>query len=210
MPKMWLSFDLRFRCRSHVHQFVANFTPILKDANSSAVPRIVWSPKNVTAVIGANITFLCRIESQTEPPTELSWLKNGRPLDATQLAQASGMTVRLSDNETVSSLSLNAIDPTDDGLYECRAHNSLGQDISSAAALTVLSKPLITCYSHRWHQNHRIYINEWPMTALKAYRLPEDSWHELWLEWWPLVWAKLRPSEWLIGHNGDTSLNRIN
>ena len=94
-------------------------------------------------MVGHNISFLCQIETQTEPPVEFSWLKNGRLLDETRVEQTGQTTVRMTDNDTIGSLALNNIRESDDGLYECMATNHLGYDISSAASLTVESKPLI-------------------------------------------------------------------
>ena len=106
------------------------------------MPRIVWAPENVSAVIGHNI-FLCHIESQSELPVEFSWLKDGQLLEHTGLKQTGLTTVRMAYNDTIGSLALNNIQQTDDGLYQCIATNHLGYDTSLSASLTVESKSLI-------------------------------------------------------------------
>ncbi len=101
------------------------------------MPKIISGPKNTTAAVGQNLSFLCITDTDTDSAIRISWQRNGRSLHHSRQGQAN---VRMQDNGTVGTLYLDNIGEADDGLYQCIARNDLGVHFSSPARLLVESE----------------------------------------------------------------------
>ena len=118
---------------STFHVVVANSvaTVISLDATltvnpAPAKPVIITPPASQTVSIGTPVIFTV-VATGTPAPT-YQWYKNGSPITSA----------------TSSSYTIASVVPADAGNYAASATNGLGSDISSAAALTVNTPPVVT------------------------------------------------------------------
>ncbi|XP_069861249.1 hemicentin-2 [Dipodomys merriami] len=79
-------------------------------------PSILEEEVNVSVVVNQSVALEC--QSRTEPPPELSWRKDGRPLEPRP-------GLRLSQDKTL--LEVGRAEPGDAGLYTCEALNQAGR-----------------------------------------------------------------------------------
>ncbi|NWZ84150.1 VGFR4 factor, partial [Poecile atricapillus] len=86
---------------------------------AKAAPFVIQNLTDMEVNISGKILLECRVSGTPEP--RVSWRKNGYPISA-----ASGISM---ENNT---LVIERVKKDDEGLYECRASNDLGQDSTSA------------------------------------------------------------------------------
>ncbi|XP_035291447.1 hemicentin-1 [Anguilla anguilla] len=90
-------------------------------------------PSEISASVGEELTMECRVTGTPKP--QLSWLKNGAPLDTTDM-----QNLHLSPDG--GALTLLGLRPTDSGTYTCLAVSPAGQE-SKIYTLSVLVPPSI-------------------------------------------------------------------
>ncbi|KAJ7415745.1 Vascular endothelial growth factor receptor kdr-like protein [Pitangus sulphuratus] len=86
---------------------------------AKAAPFVIQNLTDLEVNISGKILLECRVSGTPEP--QVTWRKNGYPISA-----ASGISM---ENNT---LVIERVKKDDEGLYECRASNELGQDSTSA------------------------------------------------------------------------------
>ncbi|XP_031979494.1 vascular endothelial growth factor receptor kdr-like isoform X2 [Corvus moneduloides] len=84
-----------------------------------AAPYVIQNLTDLEVNISGKILLECKVSGTPEP--QVTWRKNGYPISA-----ASGISM---ENNT---LVIERVKKDDEGLYECRASNDLGQDSTSA------------------------------------------------------------------------------
>jgi len=114
------------------------------------MPQFIRHPESKTIMLGNTAQFFC-IQDTSLPPAEVSWLKDGTPL---QVSSSSSSRLSVQSQElshdmgrVSSSLAISPVMISDEGSYSCRAVNPLLPDspvLSNEASLTVQSKYL-TC-----------------------------------------------------------------
>ncbi|XP_027749614.1 vascular endothelial growth factor receptor kdr-like isoform X1 [Empidonax traillii] len=110
-----------YRCRA---QNQHNSTDTLEQhtqllVRAKAAPFVIQNLTDLEVNISGKILLECRVSGTPEP--QVTWRKNGYPISA-----ASGISM---ENNT---LVIERVKKDDEGLYECRASNELGQDSTSA------------------------------------------------------------------------------
>ncbi|KAJ8413768.1 hypothetical protein AAFF_G00063660 [Aldrovandia affinis] len=90
-------------------------------------------PSEISAVVGEELTMECRVMGTPKP--QLSWLKNGAPLDTTN-------TQNLHLSPDGGTLRLLGLRPSDSGTYTCLAVSPAGQE-SKMYTVSVLVPPSI-------------------------------------------------------------------
>uniref|UniRef100_A0A803WDZ5 receptor protein-tyrosine kinase n=1 Tax=Ficedula albicollis TaxID=59894 RepID=A0A803WDZ5_FICAL len=86
---------------------------------AKAAPLVIQNLTDLEVNISGKILLECKVSGTPEP--QVTWRKNGYPISA-----ASGISM---ENNT---LVIERVKKDDEGLYECRASNDLGQDSTSA------------------------------------------------------------------------------
>ncbi|XP_027518081.1 vascular endothelial growth factor receptor kdr-like isoform X2 [Corapipo altera] len=86
---------------------------------AKAAPFVIQNLTDLEVNISGKILLECRVSGTPEP--QVTWRKNGYPISV-----ASGISM---ENNT---LVIERVKKDDEGLYECRASNELGQDSTSA------------------------------------------------------------------------------
>ncbi|NXY89749.1 VGFR4 factor, partial [Alcedo cyanopectus] len=84
-----------------------------------AAPYVIQNLTDLEVNISGKIVLECKVSGTPEP--QVTWRKNGYPISA-----ASGISM---ENKT---LVIERVKKDDEGLYECRAANDMGQDSTSA------------------------------------------------------------------------------
>ncbi|XP_063071451.1 neurofascin homolog (chicken) a [Engraulis encrasicolus] len=92
--------------------------------------RILNAPEHLSSTRGATARFNCRIKHDPSLSIQVTWLKNGEPLNLAFWRMKR-------DDE---SLSIYNINEGDEGTYTCRVTTELDED-SASARLTVLDRP---------------------------------------------------------------------
>ncbi|XP_039427778.1 vascular endothelial growth factor receptor kdr-like isoform X2 [Corvus cornix cornix] len=110
-----------YRCRA---QNQHNSTDTLEQhsqllVREKAAPYVIQNLTDLEVNISGKILLECKVSGTPEP--QVTWRKNGYPISA-----ASGISM---ENNT---LVIERVKKDDEGLYECRASNDLGQDSTSA------------------------------------------------------------------------------
>ena len=98
-------------------------------------PEFSEHPQNRTVLEGLNVAFSCNASGNPTP--NLSWTKNGSPINTTANA-----SISLSAGNK--QLNITNVNRVDSGEYRCVADNSVGAVNSSAAFLTVQCKTTFT------------------------------------------------------------------
>ncbi|XP_053675538.1 protein sax-3-like [Anopheles nili] len=93
-------------------------------------PFFKLEPMDATALVGQRVQFLCAVEGDPKP--QILWSKENGHIPV-------GRAIILEED---SSLVIRSVIHTDEGMYICEAHNSIGQ-ISAKAQLFVYSPPTI-------------------------------------------------------------------
>ncbi|XP_049683582.1 vascular endothelial growth factor receptor kdr-like isoform X2 [Accipiter gentilis] len=86
---------------------------------AKAAPYVIQNLTDLEVNISGKIILECRVSGTPEP--QITWRKNGYPISA-----ASGISM---ENNT---LVIERVKKDDEGLYECKASNDMGQDSTSA------------------------------------------------------------------------------
>ncbi|XP_065702689.1 vascular endothelial growth factor receptor kdr-like isoform X2 [Patagioenas fasciata] len=86
---------------------------------AKAAPYVIQNLTDLEVNISGKIILECRVAGTPEP--QITWRKNGYPISA-----ASGISM---ENNT---LVIERVKKDDEGLYECKASNDMGQDSTSA------------------------------------------------------------------------------
>ncbi|XP_061862722.1 vascular endothelial growth factor receptor kdr-like isoform X1 [Colius striatus] len=86
---------------------------------AKAAPYVIQNLTDLEVNISGKIILECKVSGTPEP--QITWRKNGFPISA-----ASGISM---ENNT---LVIERVKKDDEGLYECRASNDMGQDSTSA------------------------------------------------------------------------------
>ncbi|XP_076203576.1 vascular endothelial growth factor receptor kdr-like isoform X1 [Aptenodytes patagonicus] len=86
---------------------------------AKAAPYVIQNLTDLEVNISGKIILECKVSGTPEP--QITWRKNGYPISA-----ASGISM---ENNT---LVIERVKKDDEGLYECRASNDMGQDSTSA------------------------------------------------------------------------------
>uniref|UniRef100_A0A493TQ21 receptor protein-tyrosine kinase n=1 Tax=Anas platyrhynchos platyrhynchos TaxID=8840 RepID=A0A493TQ21_ANAPP len=86
---------------------------------AKAAPYVIQNLTDLEVNISGKIILECKVSGTPEP--HISWRKNGHPISA-----ASGISM---ENNT---LVIERVKKDDEGLYECKASNDMGQDSTSA------------------------------------------------------------------------------
>ncbi|KAM8800200.1 vascular endothelial growth factor receptor kdr-like isoform 2-T2 [Eudromia elegans] len=110
-----------YKCRV---QNQHNFTDTLEQhtqllVKAKAAPYIIQNLTDLEVNISGKIILECRVGGTPEP--QITWKKNGYPISA-----ASGISM---ENNT---LVIERVKKDDEGLYECKASNDMGQESTSA------------------------------------------------------------------------------
>ncbi|XP_059715549.1 vascular endothelial growth factor receptor kdr-like isoform X2 [Haemorhous mexicanus] len=110
-----------YKCRAQNQQ---NSTDTLEQhsqllVRAKAAPVVIQNLTDLEVNISGKILLECKVSGTPEP--QVTWRKNGYPISA-----ASGISM---ENNT---LVIERVKKDDEGLYECRASNDLGQDSTSA------------------------------------------------------------------------------
>uniref|UniRef100_A0A493T3G9 receptor protein-tyrosine kinase n=1 Tax=Anas platyrhynchos platyrhynchos TaxID=8840 RepID=A0A493T3G9_ANAPP len=87
--------------------------------SAKAAPYVIQNLTDLEVNISGKIILECKVSGTPEP--HISWRKNGHPISA-----ASGISM---ENNT---LVIERVKKDDEGLYECKASNDMGQDSTSA------------------------------------------------------------------------------
>uniref|UniRef100_A0A8D2L9E8 receptor protein-tyrosine kinase n=1 Tax=Varanus komodoensis TaxID=61221 RepID=A0A8D2L9E8_VARKO len=100
------------------------------------------SPSNLTSSLGKDVKLLCSVLAFEEPP-EISWLRDGAPLE---LADSNQVQVPLEDDEwmTTSVLSIPSVQLLDIGNYQCVAWVNGSEVFSEEAYLQLEGLPFFT------------------------------------------------------------------
>ncbi|XP_010133733.1 PREDICTED: vascular endothelial growth factor receptor kdr-like, partial [Buceros rhinoceros silvestris] len=110
-----------YRCRA---QNQHNSTDTLEQhtqllVRAKAAPYVIQNLTDLEVNISGKIILECKVSGTPEP--QITWRKNGYPISA-----ASGISM---ENNT---LVIERVKKDDEGLYECKASNDMGQDSTSA------------------------------------------------------------------------------
>ncbi|XP_038623388.1 tyrosine-protein kinase receptor UFO [Tachyglossus aculeatus] len=101
------------------------------------------SPQNLTTSLGKSARLRCSIRLAGEPP-EVSWLRDGRPLD---LADSNQVQVPMSDDDdwmVTSELSISSLQLSDSGIYQCSVSVAGDQILSRPAHLGLEGLPFFS------------------------------------------------------------------
>ena len=79
-------------------------------------------PAELAVRDGESLALRCQVRGDPDPKT--TWSKNGEPLSSSDV-------VDLKFRNNVASLVIGEVFPEDEGLYECRAYNSMGEVITT-------------------------------------------------------------------------------
>ena len=87
-------------------------------------------PSELAVRDGEALALRCQVRGDPDPKT--AWSKNGEPLSSSDV-------VDLKFRNNVASLVIAEVFPEDEGLYECRAYNSMGE-VTTTCKVTVTRK----------------------------------------------------------------------
>ncbi|XP_009989739.1 PREDICTED: vascular endothelial growth factor receptor kdr-like, partial [Tauraco erythrolophus] len=93
--------------------------PAQRGHAAKAAPYVIQNLTDLEVNISGKIILECKVSGTPEP--QITWRKNGYPISA-----ASGISM---ENNT---LVIERVKKDDEGLYECKASNDMGQDSTSA------------------------------------------------------------------------------
>ncbi|VDD91210.1 unnamed protein product [Enterobius vermicularis] len=95
-------------------------------------PIVTITPKNAVKPIGESVTLIC--EAKGNPPSTLTWMKDGQPL----ISSIDGARISMRGDR----LDIPRLQQTHVGDYTCEANNEAGPG-SDTASVDVLVPPLI-------------------------------------------------------------------
>ena len=99
-------------------------------------PKFLKQPSGDTKAEGLNVSLECQIEGKPKPT--VTWLKDGAEVNSTGDSR-----ITASNNLDTWTLNISQLNRTDEGNYTCYASNSLENQTSATAQLTVNCKSLI-------------------------------------------------------------------
>ena len=108
-------------------------------------PKFLKQPSSDTKSEGQSVSLECQIEGKPKPT--VNWLKDGAELNNTGDSR-----ITTSNNLDTWTLNITALNRTDEGNYTCYASNSLENQTSATAQLTVNCKSLsFVTPRHTWN-----------------------------------------------------------
>ena len=107
---------------------------------SKVAANILISPNNATRNEGQNVTFECDLEGQ--PLSTVTWFKGSTQIDTSDNRYQDSAPSSSVVNSTATLTIIN-VTRSDEGFYQCRAENLLGNSLSNAAYLTVNCKLIV-------------------------------------------------------------------
>ena len=102
---------------------------------NSDPPDILEGPSNVTAAVGATVTFRCNVTGFPEPV--VTWELNGMPINTSKEATAQGKINQSSEKDSHVLTVTDVQQGADSGLYICRIHNNHGVPLFESAYLEI-------------------------------------------------------------------------
>ncbi|XP_023214431.1 protein sidekick-like, partial [Centruroides sculpturatus] len=103
-------------------QLILILSPLLIQAEQQSAPHFVVQPSFTGGIVTENQSKILQCQAIGFPPPEYKWLKNGQSLG------------NFSHDPL---LRISKITKTDEGIYQCIAHNNVGAIFSEKTALTV-------------------------------------------------------------------------
>ncbi|XP_070202021.1 hemicentin-1-like isoform X2 [Littorina saxatilis] len=115
--------------------------------NVTYPPKIdTGTPSEISVNESSSITVPCSIDA-VPPVTSIEWLRNGNILDVSNTAKYSGGTV------PTPPLTINNLQSSDFGVYQCRASNGVGSSESKNTTVNVRYTPIMRVPSTSYTRN---------------------------------------------------------